>query len=74
MLTFTLVAAAFVSVQVIATYSIPDIPTNMLILMGISNGVYLAGRKSYAAPAGSTTSPASTESDICVKLRGCRRK
>ncbi|HUM07648.1 MAG TPA: hypothetical protein VLT37_02100 [Acidocella sp.] len=46
MLTFTLVAAAFVSVQVIATYSIPDIPTNMLILMGISNGVYLAGRKS----------------------------
>jgi hypothetical protein len=35
-------------VQVIATYSIPDISDNFMVLMGISNGVYLAGRQTAA--------------------------
>jgi hypothetical protein len=48
MLIFTLITAAFVAVQVIATYSIPDISDNFMVLMGISNGVYLAGRQTAA--------------------------
>lgn len=46
MLIFTLITAAFVAIKVAASYSIPEIPDNFLVLMGISNGVYLAGRKS----------------------------
>lgn len=45
MLVFTLITAAFVSIKVAASYSIPEIPDNFLVLMGISNGVYLAGRQ-----------------------------
>jgi hypothetical protein len=45
MLAFTLITAAFVVVKVVADYEIPAIPANFLILMGISNGVYVAGRR-----------------------------
>lgn len=50
MFIFTLITAVFVAVQVIATYSIPTIDDNFMVLMGISNGVYLAGRKTAAPP------------------------
>jgi hypothetical protein len=45
MLAFTLITAAFVVVKVVADYEIPAIPANFLILMGISNSVYVAGRR-----------------------------
>ncbi len=45
MLIFTLVTAAFVAVKVAVSYGIPEIPDNFLLLMGISNGVYIAGRQ-----------------------------
>jgi hypothetical protein len=44
MLLFTVVSAAFVVVQVLNYYVIPDIPAGYQILIGISNGVYV-GRK-----------------------------
>ena len=44
MLIFTLVSAAFVVLKVVVGYRIPVIPDNFLLLMGISNGVYLTGR------------------------------
>jgi hypothetical protein len=44
MLIFTLISAAFVIVKVVVAYQIPAIPDNFLLLMGISNGVYLTGR------------------------------
>jgi hypothetical protein len=50
MLVFTLITAVFVSIQVVATYSIPEIPSNFQILLGISNGVYLAGRQAQPKP------------------------
>ena len=43
MLAFTLISAAFVLVKVIVDYEIPEIPMNFLLLMGISNGVYIGG-------------------------------
>jgi hypothetical protein len=45
MLIFTLISAGFVSLQVLVTYTIPEIPINFLLLMGISNGIYVAGRQ-----------------------------
>lgn len=44
MLYFTLIGAAFVLMQVGTTYVIPEIPNGFLILMGISNGVYLGSK------------------------------
>jgi hypothetical protein len=44
MLFFTLVAASFVGLKVITSYLIPDIPQGILLLMGISNGVYLTAK------------------------------
>ena len=44
MLLFTLITAAFVLMNVVTTYVIPDIPTGFLTLMGISNGVYLGAK------------------------------
>jgi hypothetical protein len=44
MLFFTLVSAAFVAMQVLNNYVIPDIPSGYQILMGISNGIYV-GKK-----------------------------
>jgi hypothetical protein len=45
MLIFTLISAAFVALQVLASGTIPEIPTNFLLLMGISNGIYVVGRQ-----------------------------
>jgi hypothetical protein len=44
MLFFTLVAATFVGMKVLTSYVIPDIPQGVLLLMGISNGVYMAAK------------------------------
>lgn len=44
MLFFTLIAAVFVSLKVITGNEIPDIPLNFLLLLGISNGVYLGAK------------------------------
>jgi hypothetical protein len=44
LLLFTLIAAAFVLMNVVTTYVIPEIPTGFLTLMGISNGVYLGAK------------------------------
>ncbi|MGX7709342.1 hypothetical protein [Methylobacterium sp. Gmos1] len=45
MLVFTLITAAFVTLKVVTGYIIPEIPVNFLLLMGISNGVYITGRQ-----------------------------
>jgi len=50
MLAFTLITASFVVIKVVVDYEIPTIPANFLILMGISNGVYVAGRKLPSTP------------------------
>jgi hypothetical protein len=57
MLIFTLVSAAFVVLKVVVGYRIPVIPDNFLLLMGISNGVYLTGRN---LPDGGATPPPAT--------------
>ena len=44
MLFFTLVAAVFVGMKVLASYVIPDIPQGILLLMGISNGVDITAK------------------------------
>ncbi len=44
MLLFTVIAAAFVLLQIWRDSVIPDIPAGMLVLMGISNGVYLTAK------------------------------
>ena len=44
MLFFTLVAALFVGMKVLSSYVIPDIPQGILLLMGISNGVYITAK------------------------------
>lgn len=44
MLFFTLIAATFVIIKVVSSQEIPEIPTGILLLMGISNGVYLAAK------------------------------
>jgi hypothetical protein len=43
-----------VTIKVAVSYSIPEIPENFLVLMGISNGVYLAGRQIPSTPKGRT--------------------
>ncbi len=50
MLAFTLITAAFVLIKVIVDYEIPSIPPNFLVLMGISNGVYVGGRQLPSLP------------------------
>lgn len=50
MLYFTLVTAVFVLLKVITSYEIPVIPEGFLLLMGISNSVYI-GSKFAANPA-----------------------
>jgi fibronectin type III domain protein len=44
MLFFTLVSAVFVSLKVISQNEIPTIPDGILLLMGLSNGVYLTAK------------------------------
>jgi hypothetical protein len=45
MLAFTLITAGFILIKVVVDFEVPAIPANFLILMGISNGVYMTGRK-----------------------------
>lgn len=44
MLFFTVITALFVAMKVLTSNQIPDIPEGFLLLMGISNGVYLVGK------------------------------
>jgi hypothetical protein len=48
MLYFTLITAGFVLMQVLQSYNIPVIPDSFLILMGISNSVYMGSK--FAKP------------------------
>jgi hypothetical protein len=50
MLAFTLITAAFVLIKVIVDYEIPSIPANFLVLMGISNSVYIGGQRLPSQP------------------------
>ena len=44
MLFFTVVTALFVAMKVLTSYQIPEIPEGFLLLLGISNGVYLTSK------------------------------
>ncbi len=44
MLFFTLISAGFVALKLFNSYVIPDIPDGFMLLMGISNGVYLSAK------------------------------
>lgn len=44
MLFFTVIAALFVLIKVSTSGTIPEIPANFLLLIGISNGVYLTSK------------------------------
>lgn len=44
MFLFTLLAVAFVAFTVFTEFLFPELPGNLLLLMGISNGVYLGGK------------------------------
>jgi hypothetical protein len=44
MLFFTVVTAGYVVLSVVRTQVVPDIPESILLLMGISNGVYLTAK------------------------------
>jgi hypothetical protein len=44
MLFFTVLIAVFVSIHVIDSFQIPEIPPSFLGLMGLSNGVYLLSK------------------------------
>jgi hypothetical protein len=57
MLAFTLITAAFVLIKVVVDYEIPSIPSNFLVLMGISNGVYVGGRKLPSQPKSGGATP-----------------
>jgi hypothetical protein len=57
MLAFTLITAAFVLIKVVVDYEIPSIPTNFLVLMGISNGVYVGGRRLPSQPKNGGVAP-----------------
>jgi len=58
MLFFTVLIAVFVSIHVIDSFQIPEIPPSFLGLMGLSNGVYLLSKflpgKSEENPAANT--------------------
>lgn len=44
MLYFTLITAVFVLVRVLTSFAIPDIPEGFMVLMGISNSVYVGAK------------------------------
>jgi hypothetical protein len=62
MLFFTLISAAYVLIRIVSSYTLPDIPDGVVILMGVSNGVYftakVAGGSNPQTPAGGLVSPA----------------
>jgi hypothetical protein len=57
MLAFTLITAGFVLIKVVVDYEIPSIPSNFLILMGVSNSVYVGGRKLPSQPKSGGATP-----------------
>jgi hypothetical protein len=57
MLAFTLITAAFVLVKVVVDYEIPSIPANFLVLMGVSNGVYVGGLRLPSQPKNGGVAP-----------------
>jgi hypothetical protein len=57
MLAFTLITAAFVLIKVVVDYEIPSIPANFLVLMGISNSVYIGGQRLPSLPKKGGTAP-----------------
>jgi hypothetical protein len=57
MLAFTLITAGFVLIKVVVDYEIPAIPANFLVLMGISNGVYVGGLKLPSPPKNGGAAP-----------------
>jgi hypothetical protein len=44
MLLFTVITALFVAMKIVVTTTIPEIPQGFLLLMGISNGIYLTAK------------------------------
>ena len=44
MLFFTLITAFFFAMKILVSSQIPEIPQGFLLLMGISNGVYLTAK------------------------------
>jgi hypothetical protein len=44
MLVFTVLAAIFVVVKIGDDGAIPNIPDSIILLMGLSNGVYVGGK------------------------------
>ncbi len=44
MLYFTLITAVFVLMTVLSSYAIPVIPEGFLVLMGISNSLYVGSK------------------------------
>ena len=44
MLFFTVVTGVFVAIKIVYSYTIADIPQGFLVLMGISNGIYLTAK------------------------------
>jgi hypothetical protein len=44
MLTFTALAAMFVVINIVDESRIPDIPNSIVLLMGLSNGLYVGGK------------------------------
>ena len=56
MLFFTVITALFVTIKIVASYTIPEIPDGFLVLMGISNGVYVSKKFIPAAQPPAATS------------------
>jgi hypothetical protein len=52
-----LITAGFVLIKVVVDYEIPAIPANFLVLMGISNGVYVGGLKLPSQPKNGGVAP-----------------
>ncbi|HLY05936.1 MAG TPA: fibronectin type III domain-containing protein [Rhizomicrobium sp.] len=49
MLVFTAIAAAFVAIKIIDQSVIPELPNSIVLLMGLTNGVYVGGKYTGAS-------------------------
>ncbi len=58
MLFFTVITALFVTIKIVTGYAIPEIPDGFLVLMGLSNGVYVSKTLIPVAGAGPQPAPA----------------
>jgi hypothetical protein len=50
MLFFTLISAAYVLIRIVSSYTLPDIPDGVVVLMGVSNGVYFTSKVASGNP------------------------